>query len=134
MPADGEEGDAGDECGDGHESAGAVAVGEPADEGRDEAGRPGASGYGVGDGAAVPAHVLEDEVLDAAEDELGGAGGGVSADGGHGEDEPAVVEGRARSPVGDGLEDGQCAGMVVMGCGGSGGRIGGGMPMEACRE
>ena len=106
-----------DEGCDGHESAGAVAVCERADEGRDEAGCPCAGGYGVGDGAAVPSHVFEDEVLHAAEDELRRAGGGVGADCGHGEDEPAVVEGCARSPVGDGLDEGQCAGgMVVMGC------------------
>ena len=58
-----------------------------------------------------------------AEDELRRAGGGVGADCGHGEDEPAVVEGCARSPVGDGLQEGQCAGML-MGCWGMLGGIG----------
>ena len=99
APAAAKKADAREQRRGGHHPAGAVAVGERADEGRYSAAYPGAGGHGVGDGAAVPAHVFEYEVLYAAEHHLRDARG---PNGGHGRGaqyEPAVVEGRAGPPV-----------------------------------
>ena len=94
-----EQAHAGEERRGRHHPARAVAVGETADERRHAAAYPGAGGYGVGDGAAVPAHVLEYEVLYAAEHHLCDTRGPNGGKGGGAQHQPTVVEGRAGPPV-----------------------------------
>ena len=74
------------------------------DHRRHQARGPGTNGDPQGEGAPLPAHVIQDEALDAAQDYLGYARGHEGAQGPHCQDHPAVVHRGLGPPVQDGYE------------------------------